>query len=173
MSNGLYYGLNPGALLRKIFPKQLNTQAMILIWTVVLIFNIIAVVLVQNHFIYPISDFSKEALQEQAYFKDCEIVSVEEIDEYYVTYLTKNGEKRVVRLEMLSRRILERARIDKDYDRIASVDGSIEVVDTSMRDAFFDGNALQKLAAIYVAIGVALLLFEFFLFSVFHRLFRE
>ncbi len=173
MPNGHYYYSNPGAVLRRLFPKQLGTQALILIWTVIFILDIIIVACVHNFVFYPITDFSRESLQEHVYFKESKILLVEEHEDYYITYENVDGEKRVAHLEMFPRRIFERARIDKDYDCAAKEDGSIDYVDTNMRDALWTGNAIQKLAVMYCVIGAVILLFEFFLYRVFHRLFRE
>ena len=173
MSNGLYYGLNKGALLRKIFPKQLNTQAMILTWTIIFICNIVAVFCVHCYILHPISDFSRESLQEDDYFKESKILLVEDYGDYYVTYENADGDKRVARLEMFPEQIIKRARIDKDYDRIARADGSIELEDNVLSNRFWAGNGMDIIVILYIAIGVGLLLFEFFLFSVFYRLFRE
>lgn len=171
--DGLYYALNPGAILRKMFPKQLKSPLMIIIWTVILCLNIVVVVLVQNNCIYNITDFSKEALQEQSYFKNCEIISVVKYKDYYVTYQNSEGEKRVAHLEMFPRGIFERAKIDKSYDCLAKEDGSIDTVSNTLSDALWTGNAMAKLVGIYVGLGVLMLLIEFYLYGVFHRLFRE
>ena len=173
MANGLYYGINQGALLRKIFPKQLNTQVLIIVWTIVFILNMVAAFCVHCFVMYPISDFSKESLQEHKYFKESTILSIEELRDCYITYENADGEKRVAHLEMFPGKVFERARIDKGYDRVANSDGSIDYADDTMSEIFWTGNVLKKLAGIYVGIGVALLLLEFFLFSIFHRLFRE
>ena len=156
-----------------MFPKQLNTQVLIIIWTIILILNMVGVFCVHCFVMYPISDFSKESLQEHRYFKDSIILSVEEGYDYYVTYENTDGEKRVARLEMFPGKVFERARIDKSYDRLANVDGSITYAQETISDLLWRGNVLQKLAGIYVGIGAAILLFEFFLYGVFHRLFRE
>lgn len=173
MSNGLYYGTNSGAIARRMFPKQLNTQALIIIWAIVLILNIAVVFSVHFFVLYPISDFSKESLQELKYFKDSNILSVEEVGDYYVTYEKVDGEKRVAHLEVFPAKIFGRARIDKSYDCVANPDGSIEYADNTIRETFWTGDVIKKLVGIYVGIGVAILFFEFFMYSVFHRLFRE
>ena len=66
-----YYVNNPGAILRRMFPEQLNTQAQIFIWATLLIINIIMVVLIQNYVIYNITDISKEGLAQTSYFESC------------------------------------------------------------------------------------------------------
>ena len=172
MSNGLYYALNPGAILRKLFPKQLNTQAMILIWTIIFICNLVAVFCVHCYILHPISDFSRASLQEHDYFKESKILLVEDYGDYYVTYENVDGEKRVARLEMFPEQIIKRARIDKDYDRIAKIDGSIELEDNALNNRFLVMRGMDTIVILYMSIGVVLLLFEFFLFNVFHRLFR-
>ena len=171
--DGLYYGLNHGAMLRKMFPKHLKSPLMIIIWTVIFCLNIVVVVFVQNSCIYNITDFSKEALQKLSYFEDTEIISIADYGSYYVTYQNLEGENRVVRLEMFPRGILKRAKIDKSYDCLAKEDGSIDTVSNTLSDAFWSGNAMAKLVGIYVAIGALMLLIEFYLYGVLHRLFRE
>ena len=171
MSNGLYFALNPGAILRRMFPNQLKTPLMIIIWAVVFILDIVAVVCVHCFVMYPISDFSRASLQEQAYFEDSKIELVESLNNYYVTYENADGEKRVARLEMFPGRIFERARIDKDYDRPAKADGSIEYVNSG--NVFGSSNGMEIIVICYIVISVALLLFEFFLHEMFYRLFRR
>lgn len=173
MSNGLYLATNPGAILRQLFPKQLKSPLMIVIWSIVFILNIVAVVLIQNHLIYNITDFSKEGLSEQSYFEGCEIISVADLGDYYVTYQNDVGEKRVVCLEMFPGEVFDRARLDKSYDCLAAEDGYIEVKEEGILDILLSGNTIAKLAVVYVALGVVLLLVEFFIYDVFHRLFRE
>lgn len=171
--DGLYYALNPGAIFRQLFPKQLKTPLMIIIWAVVFVLNIVAVVFVQNNLIYNITDFSKEALQEHSYFENCEIISVEPYEDYYVVYQNADGEKRVSRLKTFPVKVFQRAKLDKSYDRPVMEDDSFEVVNDTMRSALWTGNAIAKLAGIYVVLGAVMLLVEFYLYGVFYRLFRE
>jgi len=166
MANSYYYYHNPGAILRRMFPKQLNTQALIIIWTVVFILNIVAVVLIQNFAIYKITDVSKEGLEQVSYFENCEIKGVKPmpydilyIDAYCVTYIDENGEEKNVYLEEFPGDSFERYRI-KTSDKPTSA-------------FLWHGNVLKTLAGIYVACGVVMLGIEFFLYNVFHRLFRE
>lgn len=173
MSNGLYLYTNPGAILRRMFPKQLKSPFMIAVWAVVFVLNIVAVVLIQNNLIYNIHDFSKEALQQLSYFENCEIILVEDFGDYYVTYQNEDGEKRVACLDAFPVTCIERARFDKAYDYPAYENGYIEMKTDTIGDWFFDGHSIPKLAAIYIILGVVILLFEFFLYDVFHRLFRE
>ena len=173
MSDGLYLTTNPGAALRRMFPKQLKSPVMIVIWGLVFILNMVAVVFVQNNLIYKIDDFSKEAIQVLSYFENCEIISVEDFGDYYVTYQNEEGEKRVACLDTFPVAFIERAKFDKGYDYPANENGYIEMKDDTIVDWFFDGHSIPKLAAIYITLGVVILLFEFFLYDVFHRLFRE
>ncbi|MBQ3559854.1 MAG: hypothetical protein IJA07_10110 [Agathobacter sp.] len=173
MSNGLYLATNPGAILRRMFPKQLKSPLMIIVWTIVFILNIVAVVFVQNNLIYNIDDFSEEALQELSYFEDCKIISVDDYGDYYVTYQNGEGEMRIACLDAFPVTFIERARVDKGYDRVADENGYIEMKEDTIADWFFDGHSIPKLAAIYIILGVVILLFEFFLYEVFYRLFRE
>jgi len=166
MPNGLYYYHNPGAILRRMFPKQLNTQTLIIIWTVVFIINMVIVVLIQNNVIYKFTDISKEGLAQESYFEDCEILEVSQmpyddmqLDAYGVTYIDATGVEKKVYLEEFPRTIFERYRM-KTSDKPTS-------------EVFWQGDSIKKLAGIYVACGVALLGIEFFLYSVFHRLFRS
>ena len=169
----LYYGLNHGAFLRKLFPNHLKSPVIIAIWTVILALNIVIVVFVQNNFIYKITDFSKEGLQELTFFENCEILSVEEEEDYYVIYQNADGEKRVARLESFPVDVFERAKIDASYDHALAEDGSYEVVNDTMRNVLWTGNVIAKLAGVYVVLGVGMLLIEFYLYGIFHRLFRE
>jgi len=166
MSNQYYYMSNPGAILRRMFPKQLNTQALIIIWTVVFILNIVVVVLIQNYLIYTVTDRSKEGLAQVPYFENCEIKNVKpmpydelQIDAYCVTFVNEEGVEEKVYLEEFPGSTFERYRI-KTSDKPTSA-------------FLWHGNVLKTLAGIYVACGAVLLGFEFFLYSVFHRLFRE
>jgi len=173
MSNGLYFALNPGAMLRRMFPKQLKSPLMIIMWTIVFILNIVAVILVQNTVIYNITDVSKEGLQKQAYFENCEILSVEEYRDYYVTYQNADGEHRVARLEKFPVKIFERARFDKSYDRPLSENGSFIEKISALSSLLGSNQGMVILVGFYLVVAVILLLFEFFLYEVFYRLFRE
>lgn len=173
MPKNIYLMNNPGAILRRMFPKQLNTQGLIILWTIVFILNIAAAFCVHYYILYPISDFSREALQENDYFDGAEIVSVEELKNYYVTYVNEDGEKRVARLEMFPGRVFKRARIDKDYDCVANANGTIVFPDDTLSNILWTGNVLKKLAGIYLGIGVALLLFEFFIYGALQKRFQE
>lgn len=166
MPNPYYYINNPGSILRRMFPKQLSTQGRIVIWTVVFIINMVAVVLIQNHAIYKITDVSKEGLVQVAYFENCEIKEVKEmpydemqIDAYCVTYVNEAGAEETVYLEEFPVSIFERYRIKTSSEPASAI--------------FWHGNQIQKLAGVYIACGVVMLGIEFFLYSVFHRLFRE
>lgn len=166
MPNGYYYYHNPGAVLRRIFPKQLNTQTLIIIWTVVFIINMIIVVLIQNNVIYKFTDITKEGLVQESYFRDCEILEVRQmsyddlqVDAYGVTYVNKAGVEETVYLEEFPVSIFERCRI-KTSDKPTSA-------------IFWHNKPLEKLAGVYIACGLVMLGVEFFLYSVFHRLFRE
>lgn len=173
MSNGLYFALNPGAILRRMFPKQLKSPLMIIMWTVVFILNIVAVILVQNTLIYNISDVSKAGLQKHSYFENCEILSVEEYRDYYVTYQNTDGEHRVARLEKFPVRIFERAKIDKSYDRPLSENGSFVEKTSAISTLLGSNQGMAILAGFYLVVAVVMLLLEFFLYEVFYRLFRE
>ena len=173
MSNGLYLATNPGAILRRMFPKQLKSPLMIIMWTIVFILNIVAVVLVQNTLIYNITDVSKAGLQKQAYFENCEILSVEEYRDYYVTYQNEDGERRVARLEKFPVRIIERAKFDKSYDRPLSENGSFIEKTSAISILLGSNQGMAILAGFYLAVAVIMLLIEFFLYEVFYRLFRE
>ena len=173
MSNGLYFALNPGAILRRMFPKQLKSPLMIIIWTVIFILNIAAVVLIQNTLIYNITDFSKSALQTHSYFENYEILSVDELVDCYVTYQNEEGETRVARLERFPVRVFERARLDKSYDKPLMEDGSIEVKASALGTLFGSSQGAVILIGIYLVLAVIMLLIEFFLYEVFYRLFRE
>lgn len=166
MANSYYYYHNPGAILRRMFPKQLNTQALIIIWTVIFILNIVAVVLIQNFAIYKITDVSKEELEQVSYFENCEIKEVKEmpydemqVDAYSVTYINETGIEETVYLEEFPVSIFERYRIKASSEPTSAI--------------FWQGNQIKKLAGVYIACGVVMLGIEFFLYSVFHRLFRE
>lgn len=173
MRDGLYYALNPGAILRRMFPKQLKSPFMIIMWTVIFVLNFGVVILVQNNFIYNITDFSKEALQKHSYFENREIISVDQNVDCYVTYQSEKGETRVARLERFPVKIFERARLDKSYDKPLMADGSIEVKTSVIGVLFASNQGMAILAGIYIVLAVVMLLVEFFLYEVFHRLFRE
>ena len=166
MPNQYYFYHNRGALLRRFFPKQLNTQALIIIWTVVFIINMIIVVLIQNNVIYKFTDISKEGLVQEVYFENCEIEEVKEmsydemqVDAYSVTYINEAGIEETVYLEEFPVSIFERYRIKTSSEPTSAI--------------FWHGNQIKKLAGVYIACGVVMLGIEFFLYSVFHRLFRE
>lgn len=166
MPNQYYFYHNPGALLRRFFPKQLNTQALIIIWTIIFIINMVVVVLIQNHAIYKITDISKAGLEQVSYFENREIKEVKEmpydemqVDAYSVTYVNEEGTEETVYLEEFPVSIFERYRIKTSAEPSSAI--------------FWHGNQLQKLAGVYIAIGVVMLGIEFFLYGVFHRLFRE
>ena len=166
MSNQYYYMSNPGAILRRMFPKQLSTQGLIVIWTIVFILNMIAVVLIQNSVIYKITDVSKEGLEAVSYFENCtikEIIAMPyndmQIDAYGVTYVNEAGVEETVYIEEFPVSIFERYRI-KTSDKPTSA-------------FFWHNKPLEKLAGLYIACGLVMLGVEFFLYSVFHRLFRE
>ncbi|MBQ6812422.1 MAG: hypothetical protein IJP06_04840 [Agathobacter sp.] len=166
MPNQYYFYHNPGALLRRFFPKQLNTQALIIIWTVVFILNIVAVVLIQNFAIYKITDISKAGLEEYSYFENCQIKEIKvmpyddmQVDAYRVSYISGAGVEETVYLEEFPVSIFERYRIKTSSEPTSAI--------------FWHGNQIQKLAGVYIACGVVMLGIEFFLYSVFHRLFRE
>ena len=166
MANQYYFYHNPGALLRRFFPKQLNTQALIIIWTVVFILNIVAVVLIQNFAIYKITEVSKEGLEQVSYFENCEIKEVKEmpydemqVDAYRVSYISESGVEEMVYLEEFPVSIFERYRIKTSSEPTSAI--------------FWQGNQIKKLAGVYIAFGVVMLGIEFFLHNVFLRLFRE
>ena len=175
--SGQYYYFNPGAVLRQLFPKQLKKPSLIIMWAVIFIINIIVVVLVQNYAIYNISEFSKDALQNNKYFNEKEILSVEkkpgkysQSGDYYVTYKNETGETRIVCLDMFPVSIFERAHLNRSSD--VNVTENITSKENIL-DAIWSKNPLEKLAGIYVAIGTGMLLIEFFLYDVFVKLFRE
>lgn len=166
MANSHYYYHNPGAILRRMFPKQLNTQALIIIWTIVFIINMIIVVLIQNNVIYKFTDITKEGLAQESFFRDCEILEVSQmpygdmqIDAYRVTYINEAKIEETVYLEEFPVSIFERYRIKTSSEPTSAI--------------FWHGNQIQKLASVYIACSVVMLGIEFFLYSVFHRLFRE
>lgn len=199
-TNGLYYASNSGAILRKLFPKQLNTQALIIIWSIIFILNIVVVVLIQNFAIYKITDVSNEGLSGVAYFENCEIVNAEETiteDGYYniycVIYRNESNEERIVCLEQFPNGLFQRYRLKTATDCAVDEDGIIlyengdalskvtrqEYVQlANPTDVFstlmlYSGKFIQKLAFIYIGCGLVLLGIEFFFYSIFHRLFRE
>jgi len=197
MSNGLYLATNPGAILRRMFPKQLSSQAKIIFWAVIFIFNIVLVFMAQNMFIYPYSDFTVEGMAEESYFENCEILSVNQMEDnyrmpgdYYVEYVDSEGNSRIVCLEAFPDRIFKRARLLEDTD-IAVSNGMVqyekdgetvsvsddkyatEAVPERMFDVLWQQpNHNMLLVGIYVGLGAGLLLIEFLFYSVFHRLFR-
>lgn len=197
MENGLYYSTNSGAILRRLFPKQLRTQGIIIIWTIVFLLNIAGVVLLQNFAIYKITDASKDGLAQVSYFKNCEIQEVTKMPEnrtrpqiYCVTYVSATGETRVICLESFPLSELKRFRIKAATDCPLGEDDLVQYKDggktisiskgeyvqyanpASEIYMFMQVNFVQKLAGIYIAIGLIMLGIEFFLYSVFHRLFR-
>lgn len=166
MPNPYYYMSNPGAILRRMFPKQLSTQGLIVIWTIVFILNMIVVVLIQNFAIYTITDVSREGLEENSYFENCQIKEIivmpyndMQIDAYCVTYINEAKIEETVYLEEFPVSIFERYRIKTSSEPTSAI--------------FWQGNQIKKLAGVYIACGVVMLGIEFFLYSVFHRLFRE
>jgi len=196
--NGLYYALNPGAMLRKLFPKQLNTQALILIWAIIFALNIIVVVLIQNFAIYKIADVSQEGISKVAYFDNCEITKIHKdinVDRYrkicYVKYVNESKEERIVCLEKFPDDAFNRYRVKKETDCAVDEDGLVVFDDgskqtkvmvqeyvkvanpTSAFSLLILDQFYKKLIAIYIACGVVLLGIEFFFYSVFHRLFRS
>jgi len=198
MGDGLYFATNPGAILRRLFPKQLSSQAKIIIWAVILIFNIGFVLIAQNMFIYPYSDFTVEGMAEESYFENCEILSVNYMGDnhrmqgdYYVEYVDSEGNSRIVCLESFPDRMFKRAKLIKDSD-MAVVNGMVqyekdgettslhwyEYVEKAMPQGMFDvlwqqTNHGKLLVGIYVGLGACLLLIEFLIYGVFHRLFKE
>lgn len=196
--NGHYYYSNPGAALRLFFPKQLNTQTSIIIWTIIFVLNIIIVVLVQNTIIYPIADFSVKGLQEISYFKECKVNSANIIErngdysrDYCVKYTNEEGELCIVCLDSFPGGWFERARIMKETDmlllegdmvqykagkevKIISQEEYFEITNPSgFMDKIVGYGKQETMVGFYVAIGAGMLLLEFFLYGVFHRLFRE
>ena len=198
MKNGLYYFTNPGAALRHLFPKQLHTQALIIIWTIVFLLNIVVVVLLQNFAIYKVTDVSKDGLAQVPYFKNCEVQEVTKsldsnthLQLYCITYVSKTGEARVICLESFPVSAVGRFRIKESTDCLLDENGLVQYKDgektisISKREyvqyanpvsgilMFMQVNSVQKLAGIYIAIGLIMLGIEFYLYRVFHRLFRE
>ena len=121
--NGLYYATNSGAFLRKLFPKHLKTQGMIIIWGIILILNMLVVVFLQNTLIYKITDVSIEGLSQIAYFEGCEITKASEIvtsDTYhivcYVKYVNEANEERIVCLEKFPMGLFKRYRLKPETD---------------------------------------------------------
>lgn len=153
MPNPYYYMSNQGAILRRMFPEQLSTQKRIIIYTIVFILNIVAVVLIQNEVIYKFTDVSRDGLAQEAYFEDCKIREVKnlqtsdvQLDLYSVTYENEEGIEETVYLEAFPFSAFERYRIT------ASSEPSIAL--------FQAGNQLKVLAGIYIACGVVLLAIE-------------
>lgn len=191
--SGLYYALNPGGMLRRLFPKQLNTQAFIIIWTVIFVLNIIVTVLIQNFVIYKISDFSEEGLEKTSYFRNCDVQNIKNTGngDYSVVYVNENGELRIVCLDRFPANIFARARVMKSTDMEILEDGTVqykkggeiksvsksEYVELanpdSMVDMLWQNRPLEKLTGVYLAIGFVMLMIEFFFYNVFHKLFRE
>ena len=198
MSNGLYLATNPGAILRRMFPKQLKSPLMIIVWTIVFILNIVLVFMAQNMFIYPYSDFTVEGMAEERYFENCKILSVNQMGDnhrmpgdYYVEYVDSKGNSRIVCLEAFPDKMFERARLLEDTD-IAVSNGMVQYekdgetvsvsddkyVTEAVPEGMFDvlwqqPNHGMFLVGIYLAVAVIMLLIEFFLYEVFYRLFRE
>lgn len=193
--SGLYYGLNSGALLRRMFPKQMKTPTLIILWTAIWVINIVLAVLVQNFLIYKIADedLSYERLGNTAYFRDCEIIGINFAghDDYYVKYVNQENEKRIVCLDGFPVDIIKRFRVMKSTDMAVAEDGMIlygkgtnaarvseyEYLERAnpggMFDIIWQNKPIHKLAVVYVAIGFGMLLIESLIYSVFHRLFRE
>ena len=199
--NGLYYATNQGALLRRMFPKQLNSQARVIIWVIIFILDMIAIVLIQNLAIFKITDISKEGLSELSYFENCEIAEIHEeidVDEYrniyYVKYINESKETRIVCLEKYPEGIFQRYRLKKATDCAVDDEGMIlyengKEINSVTRQEYVQlsnpisaiyrmmilqpGRIIQNLAVIYIGCGLVLLGIEFFFYSVFHRLFRS
>lgn len=162
MPNPYYYINNPGLILRRMFPKQLSTQGRIVIWAIVFILNMVAVVLIQNHVIYKITDVSREGLAQVSYFENCEIKEIEKmpyddlkIPAYKVEYFNEGGEAETVYLEAFPVDIFERYRI-KTSDMPTSA-------------IFWQDNSLKKLAGVYIACGVVMMAIEIFLIGMIDR----
>lgn len=196
--DGLYYALNPGAFFRKIFPKQMRSQVKILIWAAIFIINIVLVYLAQNMLIYTYSDFTVEGMAEERYFENCEILSVNQLEnnyrmpgDYYVEYVDNEGNSRIVCLEAFPDSMFKRAKLVKDSDMMV-INGMVqyekggettslhwhEYVKEAMPKGMFDvlwqqPNHNKLLVGIYVGLGACLLLIEFLIYGIFHRLFRE
>ncbi|MBQ8518140.1 MAG: hypothetical protein IJ455_00870 [Agathobacter sp.] len=196
MSDSVYW--NSGTLFRRLFPKPLKSQVSIFIWVAVFFINIVLVVLVQNFLIYRISDkdLSYENLGNTAYFKDCDIVGINNAghNDYYVKYINEDNEKRIVCLDGFPVDIIKRFHVMKSTDMAVADDGMVlyqkgtneekiseeKYLEKANPGSPFDiiwqagvGNHIQRLAMVYVVIGVGMLLIEFFFYSIFHRLFRE
>ena len=199
--NGLYYATNQGALLRRMFSKQLNSQSRVIIWAIIFILDMIAIVLIQNLAIFNIADISKEGLSELSYFKNCEITKIHEdidVDGYrevcYVKYINESNELRIVCLEKYPEGIFQRYRLKKATDCAVDDEGMIlyesegEISKVTRHEyvqkanpagAIYrmmmlqPGRIIQNLAFIYIVCGLVLLGIEFFFYSVFHRLFRS
>ena len=166
MPNPYYYMSNPGAILRRMFPQQLNTQARIIMWTIVFIINIVTTILMQNYVVYKVTDVSREGLSQVSCFENCEIREIKKmpydqmhIDAYRVTYISESGVEEAVYLEEFPVYIFGRYRM-KTSDKPTSA-------------LFWHSKPLEKLAGVYIACGLVLLGIEFFLYNVFHKLFRE
>jgi len=109
---------------------------------------------------------AKEGLAQTSYFKNCEIKEIKEmpyaemqVGAYRVTYVNETGDEKTVCLEEFPVSIFERYRIMTSDKPTSTI--------------FWHGNQIQKLAGVYIACGVVMLGIEFFLYSVFYRLFRE
>ena len=162
MPNPYYYMNNPGAILRRMFPKQLSTQGRIVIWTIVFILNMVAVVLIQNHVIYKITDVSREGLAQVSYFENCQIREIKampyddlQVDTYSITYISEAGEEENVYLEKFPVSIFERYRI--------------KISDKPTSAIFWQDNSLKKLAGVYIACSVAMMAIEIFLIRMIDR----
>lgn len=162
MPNPYYYMSNPGAILRRMFPEQLNTQARIVMWTIIFIINIVATVLVQNYMVYKVTDVSREGLSQVSYFENCEIREIKampyddmQIDAYRVTYVNEAGVEETVYLEEFPVSIFERYRI--------------KTSDTPTSAFFWHNKPLEKLAGVYVACGFVLLGIEGFLINLLRK----
>ena len=166
MPNPYYYMNNPGAILRRMFPKQLSTQGRIIIWTIIFILNMVAVVLIQNNVIYKVTDVSREGLAQVSYFENCQIREIKampyddlQVDAYSVTYISEAGDEETIYLEKFPVSIFERYRI-KTSDKPTSA-------------IFWQDNSLKKLAGVYIACGVVLLGVELSLYNTLHKLLNK
>lgn len=162
MPNPYYYMNNPGAILRRMFPKQLSTQGRIIIWTIVFILNMVAVVLIQNNVIYKVTDVSREGLAQVSYFENCQIREIKampyddlRVDAYRVTYVSEAGEEEIVYLEKFPVSIFERYRIKTSEKPTSAI--------------FWQDNSLKKLAGVYIACGVVMTAIEAFLIKIIDR----
>ena len=150
MPNPNYYMSNPGAIMRRMFPKQLSTQKRIILCTIVFLLNMIVVVLIQNCVVYKFTDISRDGLAQESYFENCRIRDVKklqtndmQLDLYGITYENADGIEETIYLEAYPFTAFERYRIK------SSSEPSIAI--------FQAGNQLKVLAGIYVACGLVLL----------------